>query len=73
MIIILIEMNISIYMQYILLISFVIYLIVSNINFMDTYSEKVIQEFNENRKIRIVITLLFLFFLYLCGSFDKIF
>ena len=43
-------MNISIYMQYILLISFVIYLIVSNINFMDTYSEKVIQEFNENRK-----------------------
>ena len=66
-------MNISIYMQYILLISFVLYLIVSNINFMDTYSEKVIQEFNENRKIRIVITLLFLFFLYLCGSFDKIF
>lgn len=66
-------MNISIYMQYILLISFVIYLIVSNINFMDTYSEKVIQEFNENRKIRIVITLLLLFFLYLCGSFDKIF
>lgn len=66
-------MNYNIYMQYILLISFVIYLIVSNINFMDTYSEKVIKEFNENRKIRIVITLLFLFFLYLCGSFDKIF
>ncbi len=66
-------MNYNIYMQYILLISFLIYLIVSNINFMDTYSEKVIKEFNENRKIRIVITLLFLFFLYLCGSFDKIF
>lgn len=55
-----------------MLIVFILYVIFSSINFMDTYSEKAIEQFKYERNWNIGTAIVLFVLIYLAGGFSSI-
>jgi hypothetical protein len=59
--------------QLLLLIICVFYMLFNMLNFTENYSKEAIQNFKEERNLKILSTLILMFIIYLSGGFNLIF